>query len=63
MLEKEKKLLKAFLRLPLPPPKVDADDTDDDGRVGILKSSATRWHSEAKKLWGGGQAPPPPGHF
>ena len=38
------------------PAKVDADvdtdapDTDNDGQVGIWKSSAARWHSGAKKV-------------
>ena len=46
--KREKKVTEAFLRLALPPLKVDADD---DGRVGIWKAPLPGWHSGAKKLW------------
>ena len=40
MPKKREKVTEAFLRLALPPLKVDAadDDADDDGRVGIWKA-------------------------
>ena len=41
-MSKKKKVTEVFLRLSLPPPKVDdADADDDDGRVGIHNAEGT----------------------
>ena len=45
--KKEKKFTEAFLRLALPPLKVDAD-ADDDGQVGIWKAPLPGGTAELK---------------
>ena len=49
MQKKREKVTEAFLRLALPPLKVDADDAaDDDGRVGIWKAPLPGGTAELK---------------
>ena len=48
-MQKKRKVTEAFLRLALPPLKVDADDAaDDDGRVGIWKAPLPGGTAELK---------------